>query len=184
LASGRQYLRGHLELLGHDGLDPAGVGLLDDGAHFRAKDAPGVGPLEQRRQARYGFHQLDSILFSGQALIHFQERHHAFDVPQIIRRGLTGNVPVHGALEQDRAENPVAIKAWTGDDPGAHLVDEREHLVIVGPGAFLNSIGQQCLGRAAAALVQRRQKAGLRLDLPLLLFFSVGEVHHLPFAFR
>ena len=179
--SRREDLRRHLELLADDRLDPGVIGLVDDGAHLRAEDAFGHGLLEQRREPRHGFHQLCAVILTGQSVIHFHERHHALVVPQIIRRWLAFNVPVHGAFEQNRPENAVAVEAGRGDDAGAHLMDQREHLFIVGPRTFLDAVGGERLGRAAAALVQRGQKAGLRLDLPLLLFFAV---HSAPFRLR
>src|SRR5262245_33323231 len=52
---------------------------------------------------------------------------------------------------------------------------ERKHLSLVGPRIFLDSVGTERLGRAATALVQRRNKAGICLHFLQLLW----EVTHL-----
>ena len=77
---------------------------------------------------------------------------------------------VHGVLEEDRAKNPFAGEAGAGDDARAHLMHNREHLIFVGPRPLLDSIRRQRLGRAATALVQRGNKAGLGLHFLQLLF--------------
>ena len=38
------------------------------------------------------------------------------------------------------------VKHGRGDDPAAHLVDQVEHLLVVGPGAFLDAVALSALG--------------------------------------
>ena len=54
--------------------------------------------------------------------------------------------------------NPLAGKAGAGNDARAHLVHERKHLILVGPGVFFDSVKTQRAGRAAAALIERRNE--------------------------
>src|SRR6476620_146444 len=173
----RKNLRGHLELLIDDGLYTVAAGLLDDGAHFCSEDALGLGLVEQRRQPWHGLHYLDAVLLIRKALVHFQKRDNALQVPKIIPGRLSVDVPIHRSLEEDRSENPIAVKARAGDDTRAHLMHERKHLLLVGPRAFLDSVGSQCFGRAATTLVQRGKKAALRPDFPLLLFLQARSIH-------
>ena len=113
---------------------------------------------------------MDPVLFICQALVHFHKRHNAFYIPEIVRSRLPLDVPVHRPLEQDCSENTRAGEAGAGNDARPHLVHERKHLRFVGPGALLDPVIKQRLGSAAAALVERRNEAGLRLDfLELLL---------------
>ena len=56
-------------------------------------------------------------------------------------------------------------------------MDERKHLLVVGPRAFLDSVCAQRLGRAATALVQRCKEAGLGLNFSLLLLLDARRVH-------
>ena len=58
---------------------------------------------------------------------------------------------------------------------------DREHLFLVGPRIFLDSIGTQRVGRAAAALIQRRNKPGMCLHLLQLSLFDGAHVRHLVF---
>ena len=129
------------------------------------------------RAAQTGLHCLDAVLLIRKALVHFQKRDNALHVPKIIRGRLSVDVPIHRSLEEDRGENPVAVKAGAGNDARTHLMHEREHLFLVGPRAFLDSVVAQRLGRAATTLVQRGKKAALRLDFPLLLFLQARSIH-------
>ena len=144
--AGRENLRRHLELLVDDGLDAGGIGLLDDGAHFGSEDALGVGLIEQGANSGMGFINWTPSFSSARPLSTFRNGTTRFTVPEIVRGRLSLDVPVHRALEQDRAENSVAIKAGAGDDARAHLVDERKHLLVVGPCAFLDSVSRSALG--------------------------------------
>ncbi len=118
------------------------------------------------------------------ALVHFQEGHTALQIPKIICGWLSFDIPVHGALEQDRAHNSVTVKAGAGDDARAHLMHEGKHLFVVGPRAFLDTVSTQRLGGAATALVQRSKEAGLGFDFSLLLFLQARRVHKLFFGFQ
>ena len=91
-------------------------------------------------------HQLNPILLSCKALVDFQKRHDSFHVPEIVRGWLPLDVPVHRVLEQDGAKNPLAVEAGAGDDARAHLMHERKHLILVGPGIFLDSVRRSAPG--------------------------------------
>ena len=47
---------------------------------------------------------------------------------------------------------------------------DRKHLLLVGPRIFFDSVETQRAGRAAAALIQRRNETGMCLHLLQLLF--------------
>ena len=134
------------------------------------------GLVEQRSKLGHGLHQLDPVLLSRKALVHFQKRHNPFHVPKIVRGGPPLDVPVHGVLEQDGGENPLAGEAGAGDDARAHLMHDRKHLILVGPRTFLDSVKTQRLGRAAAALIQRRNETGMRLHFLQLLFVEAKRI--------
>src|SRR5215467_11435248 len=66
-----------------------------------------------------------------------------------------------------RIRSPVKLTA--GYDSHAHLMYERKHLSLIGPGIFLDSIRTERLGRAATALVQGRNETGTCLHFLKLL---------------
>src|SRR6516165_8155862 len=66
-------------------------------------------------------------------------------------------------------KNPLAGEAGTRDDARAHLMHELKHLIVVIPGVILDPVKCQRMRCAAAALIQRRDKAGLVLHLLHLL---------------
>ena len=154
-----------IELLRHDVLDPSSVGLLDQRAHLRAEDAFRFGPAEQRSKVGHRLQQLHAVFFCAHTFVHFQKRHDAFHLPEIVRGRLPVDVPVHCVLEQDCAKNPVAGEARAGDDSRAHLMHERKHLCVIRPCTFRDPVR-----RAAAALIQRRNESGMRLHLVKRLF--------------
>src|SRR5438105_1683263 len=170
-------LPGDLELLGHDVLDPRSVGLLDERAHLGSKDALRVGFVEQRGKLGHRLHQLDTALLRGQALVHLQKRHDPLHVPQIVRGRLPLDIPVDRVLEQDGADDALAGEAGARHDARAHLVHDLEHLCLAGPRVLLDSVGTQRAGRAAPALIQRRNEPGMGLHLLQLLV--VGHLGHL-----
>src|SRR5215469_12591243 len=129
-------LRSQLELLVYDLLNSQFIGVLDHRAHLGPEYALRFGFLEQRGKRGHWLHELDPVLLSRKALVHFQEWHHLFYVPKIVSRRLTLDFPVHGVLEQDGADNPLSGEAWAGNHAGAHLVHDRKHLIFVRPGAF------------------------------------------------
>src|SRR5262249_58314019 len=90
------------------------------------------------------------------------------------RCGVTLDVPVDGVFEQDGGKNPLACEAGTGDDARAHLMHELKHLIVVVPGVIFDPVKCQRMRCAAAALIQRRDKAGLVLHLLHLLGRSHG----------
>ena len=88
-----------------------------------------VGPRQQAVQLGEGLHQAYAVLLVGESLVHLDERNDLFVLPQVGRGPRAGHVPVHGLLEQDRAEDAVAGERGRGDDPGPELVHQVEHLV-------------------------------------------------------
>ena len=73
-----------------------------------------------------------------------------------------GDVPGGG-------EDPVAVEARAGDDPGAHLMHQIEHLLVAGVGVLGDAVQLERLGGAAAALVEGGHEAGPGGDLVGLL---------------
>src|SRR4029453_1895401 len=96
-------------------------------------------------------------------------------IPQIVRGGRAIDLPVHGVLEQDGADDALAGEGRAGHDPCPHLMHDREHLFLVGPRIVLDAVGAQCVRRTATALVQRRNEPGVCPHL----FQLFREVAHL-----
>ena len=88
-----------------------------------------------------------------------------FHVPEIVRGGPPLDVPVHGVLEQNGGNNPLAREARAGNDARAHLMHDRKHLFLAGPCALLDTVSFQRAGRAATALIQCRNETGVCLHL-------------------
>lgn len=59
----------NLELLIDDRLDSIDVEELDDGAHFGAENADGLGALKQFVETGNGLHELDTILLGSKSLV-------------------------------------------------------------------------------------------------------------------
>ena len=110
-------------------------------------------------------HHLGAVGLVGQALVDLQERHDVLVLPQVLGGALAVDLAVHGHLEEDRAEDPVAAEGGAGDDPAAHLVDEVEHLGVVAVGRLVDAVELERLGGAAPALVEGGDEAVARLDL-------------------
>ena len=161
----------HVELLVHHRRHAFGTGQLDDRTHFGAEDSLVAGPLQQRIEAGHRLHGLDAIGLPGQTPVYLQERHNALDSPQVLGRSPSLDLSVHGVLEQDRAEDAVTVEAVAGDDSGAHRVHQLEHLVVAGERVLVDAVGEQRLGSATAALVERGDEA-----------FPVGNLPHLHFV--
>ena len=87
------------------------------------------------------------------------------------------DVPVDRVLEQDGADDALAGEAGARHDARPHLMHDREHLCLAGPRVLLDSVGTQRAGRAATALIQRRDEPGMCLHL--LQLFVVGHLGHL-----
>src|SRR4029453_9224708 len=102
-------------------------------------------------------------------------------VPKEVSCRLPLNVPVHGVLEQDGADDPLPVKAGARNHAGAHLVHYRKHLILVGPRTFFDSVKTQCTGSAATALIQRGYKARMCLHLLELLLVVVDRFHNASF---
>src|SRR6266536_420622 len=182
--AGRDDLLSCFELLVHDVLDAGCVGLLDDRAHLGSEDALRFGFVEQRSKRGHGLHQLDPVLLSCKALVHFQKRHNTFHGPKIVRGRPPLDVSVHGVLEQDGGNNPLAGEAGAGNDARAHLMHDRKHLILVGPRTFFDSVKTQRAGRAATALIQRRNETGMCLHFLQLLFVQAERFHNASLSFR
>jgi hypothetical protein len=131
------------ELLVHDALDARYVGLVDDRAHLGSEYALRFGFVEQRSKLGHRLHQVDAAHLRRKALVHFQERHNALHIPQIVRARLPLDLPVHGVLEQDSAKNPLAGEARAGNKARAHPMHDTKHLSLVGPRIFLDSVRLQ-----------------------------------------
>ncbi len=125
-----------------------------------------------------GFIDLRAVLLVGQTLVDLQERHDVLDVPQVVGRRAALDLAVHRLLEQDRAHDAVAVEGRAGDDAGAHLVHQVEHLLVAGVGVLGDAVELQRLRRAAAALVERGDEAGAALGL-----LELVVVHVCPFFF-
>src|SRR5680860_45794 len=83
---------------------------------------------------------------------------------------------LHRVLEEDGAEDPVTIEGRTLDDSRSHLVDEREHLVVVARvRRLVDPVQLESLRRAAAALIQRGDEASPLPDLLELLLVHIRE---------
>jgi hypothetical protein len=103
-----------------------------------------------------------------------EERHDALLVPQVLGRALTADLAVHRVLEQDRAEDAVAVEGRRGDDARAHLVHLGVHRLFARVGRLRHSVELERLGRAATALVEGREESVLGEDLGELLFEDHG----------
>src|SRR5204862_8308452 len=62
-------------------------------------------------------------------------------------------------FEQDRPDHLAVAEAGRCDDPGAHLMDEVEHLLVARPRAVFDPVTLECLGRGPARLVERGDEA-------------------------
>ena len=168
-------LHPHLELLVHHRIDACLVGGLDDRAHLGAEHALVGGTGQEFVQTRVGLHHLRVVVLVGEALVGLQERNDTLVLPEVGGRALALDLAVHGVLEQDGAHDPIAAEGRTGDDARPHGVHGVEHLVVVAVAVFADPIGQQRLGRAAAALVERRDETGGVGGLVELGFEAHGE---------
>jgi len=168
----RQDLPAHLELLLHNRLNARDAGPLDHRALLRAEDARRHRLVQQGIQRRHLLHELHAVFLLLQALVDLQEGHHLLVLPQVLRRRLPTDLAVHGGLEEDGSDCPLAVELWIGDDAGPHLVHLVVHLLISRILGLVDAVQLEGLGRAAAALVQRRQESILKLDLAKLRFHA------------
>src|SRR6185503_1767231 len=172
----REHLPGDLELLSDADGDARRVRLVDYRTLFGAEHAQTLRSLEQLIEAGIRLHQLDSVLLRLEALVDLDEGNDAA-VDQRLRGRLAVDGAVHRPLEQDCAQDLAVREAGRGDDPSAHLVDEVEHLLVAGPGALLDAVTRQRLGRGAARLVECGNEAVALPDLR----FHLRLIHHSPF---
>jgi hypothetical protein len=66
---------------------------------------------KQRVEAGNGLHHLHAVGLVRQSLVHLQEGNDVLDGPQVIGRAAAFHVAVHRLLEQDRAEDAVAVES-------------------------------------------------------------------------
>ncbi len=166
-----------VELLLDDGRDTGRGGLFDHGAHLRAEYVLGTGPLQQFIKVQHGLHQLYAARFPGEAPVHLEEGHHPLRIPKIVSGRPPFDFPVHRLLEENRTDQSLAREGAARHDAGSHLMDEIEHLFVARPGALIDSVEAESLGRAPAALVQRRDES---LAGPDLLGLLVKVAHGWP----
>ena len=88
-----------------------------------------------------------------------------FSLPQVPGGRHAVHVPFHGLLEQDRREDARAVEGRAGHHPGAHGVDQVEHLRVGAVAVLVDAVLRQRLGRAAAALVQGSEETLTSPDL-------------------
>ena len=93
-------------------------------------------------------------------------------LPEVLGGALAVDLAVHRPLEQDGAEDAVAVEGRALDDAGPHLVHEVEHLVVVAEGRLVDAVQLERLRRAAAALVEGGDEAG-----PITHFLELLLVH-------
>ena len=81
-------------------------------------------------------------------------------------------------LEQNRGENVVAGERRAGDDPGPHLVDEIEHLVlVVAVDLGLHPVRLESLRCGASGLVQSGNESGRSSHTFSLLGARISSCH-------
>ena len=179
---GRGDPRAVLDLLVDDGGDAVLVGVLDHRPHLGAEDAVLVRPLEQLVEGVDRLHQLDAVALVGEALVDLEERHDLLLLPQVARGRDAEHVPLHRLLEQDRAEDAGAVEGRAGDDAGAHLVDEVEHLGLGVVAALVDAV----LGQRLRACCRRSGRAPRRTPAPSRSVPAAGRpyVKHSPPACR
>jgi hypothetical protein len=59
-----------------------------------------------------------------------------------------------------------------------------KHLILVGPRIFFDAVKTQRIGRAATALIQRRNETGMCLHFLQLLFVQAASCHNASLNFR
>ena len=119
-------------------------------------------------------HQLHAVRLVGQALVDLQEWHHLLHGPQVVGTAPALDLAVHRLLEQDRAQDAIAVERRAGDDPRAHRVDQVEHLLLARIGILLEAVQAERLRRAAATLIERGDEASGGLELLVLLRIHGG----------
>src|SRR5829696_8310421 len=103
-------------------------------------------------------HQLYAVDLGRESFVDLDERNDSLAFPQVSRRSHAGHVAVHRLLEQNRAEDVIAVKGGGADDPAAELVHQVEHLLLSGVRRLRHAVRRQSLSRATAALVESGEK--------------------------
>ncbi len=169
-----ENLESDLELLIDDCVDTGGVRLLDDRTHLGAEHALLDPTFEQGIEIRHRLHHLRTVDLISEALVALEERDDTLVVPQERRGTLTFDLAIHGHLEEDRTEDPVAVEGGARDDAAPHGVDHVEHLIVAVVLGLLDAVGEQRLRGRAATLIERRQEAGAGADLVEHVLVHVG----------
>jgi len=169
-----EHLAADVELLRDHGGDALAIGEVDDRPLLGAEHAQPLGAGEQGIEFGHRLHHLDAVRLVLQALVDLDEGDDAA-LDQRGRGRLAIDAAVHGAFEQDRAQHLLSTEGRRGDDAAAHRVDKAEHLLVVRPGAFLDAIALERLGRRTAALVERGDEAVTLGDL--LLHILIQHLH-------
>ena len=148
-------MTGDVELLGGDRLDAGLVRQLDHRTLLGTEHALAHAASEELVETGHRLHHLHAVGLVLQTFVDLQNGHDLLDVPQVVGRATTFDVAVHGHLEEDGGEHPVAVEARAGDDARTHLVDPVVHLGLVAVGILTEAVQLQCLRCASTALVER-----------------------------
>ena len=116
---------------------------------------------------------MHAVFLVGEALVDFEEWHHALHFPKVRRRRLAFDIAVHSVLEQNRADQALAAECRARNDTRPHLVHYVVHPLLVRPGIFIDAVELERLRRAAATLIQGSDKTFVVLDLLQLLVVRV-----------
>ena len=132
---------------------------MNNRAHLRAKNAQCCGALQNAVQIWHRFEQLHVFGCVLQALVDLQKWHNATLLPQILRRRLPLEIPIHRIFKENRADHFTACEVRRAHNSAAHRVDHIKHFGITGEGFRINPIGGQSFGGRATALIQSGNKA-------------------------
>ena len=173
------HLFGQFELLVDNLFNASFVIIQDNRALFGTEDVLVLdGAMQQLVEAGNRLHETNVAVFVSQALINLENGNNALLLPQVITGGDSLDLAIHRHLEQDRRENMVASKRRAGDDPGPHLVDEIEHLVlIVSINLRFYPICLEGLRGRTAGLVQGRNESGRSTHAFSLLSARISGCH-------
>src|SRR5262249_43640415 len=127
--------------------------------HLGAEHAALNRAFGQRLDVWHRLHQVDAVLFRRQALVHLDEGHPPPVLPQIGRNRLALRLAVHGALEQDGADDLLSVEGGRGDDAHPKFVHELEHLRLPAIGAVGNAVEAERPRGRSTPLVERSAAA-------------------------
>ena len=159
----------NFKLLVHDFFNSVRIGRFDNRPHFRSENMPFLRPFQQFLQIVDRLHHPDAVFLFRKSLVHLQDRQNPFLFPQVICGKLPVNLPFHRVLKKNCPQNMLGSESWACHNPGPHLMDKVEHLLIAVIGFIRNTIEPESLRRAPAALIQCRDKT-VSLVHPFKLF--------------